>query len=275
MFGYVVVNKPEMKFKDFEQYHSYYCGLCQCLKKRYGAKGQISLSYDMTFLVILLSALYEPEEKSAYCRCVAHPFSKHAIITNQYTEYVADMNLLLTYYKSMDDWKDERKVTRFLYGKQIEHDNKKVLNLYKKKAATIQHHFHLIAEAEKENTENIDQIAGYFGTILGEIFAVKEDEWQPYLQKIGFSIGKFIYILDAYEDIEEDIKKGTYNVFVNCHQTQGFDDWIKQVLTLVITDGAREFEKLPIIEHLDILRNILYAGIWTRYELVRERRQNK
>ena len=60
MFGYIVMNKPEIKFKDFDLYRSFYCGLCRELKSKYGISGQISLTYDMTFVVILLSALYEP-----------------------------------------------------------------------------------------------------------------------------------------------------------------------------------------------------------------------
>lgn len=63
MFGYVVLNKPEIKFKDFDLYRSFYCGLCRELKEKYGISGQISLTYDMTFVVILLSALYEPDTK--------------------------------------------------------------------------------------------------------------------------------------------------------------------------------------------------------------------
>ena len=60
MFGYVTVNKPEIKFKDFDMYRSFYCGLCRELRERYGIPGQVSLTYDMTFVVLLLSGLYEP-----------------------------------------------------------------------------------------------------------------------------------------------------------------------------------------------------------------------
>ena len=62
MFGYIVCNQSEMKFKEYDEYHKYYCGLCRGLRNRYGVKGQLSLSYDMTFLIMLLTGLYEPEE---------------------------------------------------------------------------------------------------------------------------------------------------------------------------------------------------------------------
>ena len=109
MFGYIAITKAEMKFRDFDIYHAYYCGLCKDLKERYGRSGQITLSYDMTFLIILLSGLYEPPAEDSIRNCVAHPFQKHAARTNEITQYAADMNIVLSYYKCLDDWTDEHK----------------------------------------------------------------------------------------------------------------------------------------------------------------------
>ena len=66
MFGYIAINKAEMKFKDYDMYHSYYCGLCKCLKECYGIRGQMTLSFDMTFLIVLLTGLYEPQTPVSY-----------------------------------------------------------------------------------------------------------------------------------------------------------------------------------------------------------------
>ena len=107
MFGYIIVNKAELKFKEFDVYHSYYCGICQNLKMKYGTPGQVALSFDMTFLAMLLTGLYEPETKVDTCKCIAHPFEKHETRTNIYTEYAADMNALFAYYKCKDDWQNK------------------------------------------------------------------------------------------------------------------------------------------------------------------------
>ena len=77
MFGYIAINKAEMKFKDYDMYHSYYCGLCKCLKECYGIRGQMTLSFDMTFLIVLLTGLYEPKTQREVVNCIAHPFEKH------------------------------------------------------------------------------------------------------------------------------------------------------------------------------------------------------
>ena len=102
MFGYVTVNKPEIKFKDFDMYRSFYCGLCRELRERCGIPGQISLTYDMTFVVLLLSGLYEPPTRKGKSRCVVHPLKAQPVRKNEITEYCADMNVILSYYKCMD-----------------------------------------------------------------------------------------------------------------------------------------------------------------------------
>ena len=110
MFGYITTNTPELKIKDYLEYHSYYCGLCRSLGRNHGQGSRLTLSYDMAFTAMLLTALYEPKEQLYHKRCPLHPGRKLLMRENLYTEYAADMNLILTYYKLMDDWDDEGKL---------------------------------------------------------------------------------------------------------------------------------------------------------------------
>ena len=111
MFGYINVNRKELSEENKKIYQAYYCGLCQRLRENCGKRGQILLAYDMTFLVILLTSLYECETKGDEFRCVVHPLKKQRMLYNEITEYAADMNIILTYYKLLDDWKDEQSKT--------------------------------------------------------------------------------------------------------------------------------------------------------------------
>ena len=138
MFGYIIVNKQEMKFKEFDLYKSYYCGFCQELRRRYGKSGQLTLSYDLTFLILLLTSLYEPETAEEHCRCIAHPFEKHPTRVNEFTGYAADMNLLLSYYKCEDDWHDEHKVTRKVFSDVLKRKVRRIREKYPKKAELVQ-----------------------------------------------------------------------------------------------------------------------------------------
>lgn len=273
MFGYIIINKGDMKFKEFDIYHSYYCGLCNALKCKYGKIGQISLSYDMTFVVMLLSSLYEPETRLGQVKCVAHPFEKHTIRCNEFSDYGADMNILFTYYKCIDDWEDERKLSRLAYSRLLSRAYRSVCARYGEKARKIAGLMREMAQEEKHRNQDIDHMAGLFGAIMGEVLAVREDEWQEGLKAMGNYLGKFIYLMDAYEDVEEDIKQNRYNPLKKKFNSPDFEEEIKTILTMMMAGCCREFEKLPVIENAEILRNILYSGIWYRYEMVHEKRE--
>lgn len=310
MFGYVVVNKSELKFKEFDQYRRYYCGLCRRLKKQHGRKGQIALSYDMTFLVLLLTGLYEPEGQRERKRCLVHPWKKQELLYNACTEYVADMTVLLTYYKCIDDFKDEKKWFRKLYagslGKKVGLLKQKYPGKVEKIQEAMKHFSRIEGElAEKlpgkrEGLEAVskdvgrpslsreayadiaclDILSDAFGQVLSQIFSFSlsrmDTVWLESLEKIGYEIGKFIYIVDAYDDLEQDGKKGCFNpLFFSEMKGEALNSWIEDVLRGIIASAAREFEKLPILEDVGILRNILYSGIWTRFYQVREARRNK
>lgn len=272
MFGYIIINKDEMKFKEFDIYHSYYCGLCQVLKDRYGIAGQISLSYDMTFILMLLTELYEPETTVKECRCVAHPFEKHLTRSNLLTEYIADMNVLFTSYKCRDDWADEKKFLKLLYGRILDGKSKKWKELYRQKVDKINLLMHNFSEAEKYGEMDIDTMAGKFGEIMAQIVVCREDEWSDSLRRFGFFLGKFIYLLDAYEDVEEDIRRDTYNPLKNLYTDPDFEEHCRTILTMMMSECCKEFEKLPIVNNVGILRNILYSGVWCKYEVVRNER---
>lgn len=273
MFGYIAINKAEMKFKDYDIYHAYYCGLCKCLKERFGVHGQITLSYDMTFLILLLTGLYEPETRRETVRCIAHPFEKHMACRNEFTEYAASVNLILAYYKYRDDWMDERRRKSFIAARLLYPHMEKLRKKYPGKVAKVSSELRKISVLEQKDEQNIDIMAGLFGNIMAELFTCREDEWEPSLKKIGFFLGKFIYLMDAYEDVKEDIRSGNYNPFKQSFQNDtDFAEQCRQILTLMMAECSKEFEKLPVLLHADILRNILYSGVWRRYTLVTSER---
>lgn len=275
MFGYIIINKGDMKFKEFDIYHSYYCGLCRALKQRYGFWGQVSLSYDMTFLVMLLSSLYEPKTETGMTKCIAHPFEKHQVRQNIYSDYGADMNVLFTYYKCLDDWKDEHQVTKLAYSRLMKSAYRKLCWDYGEKVKKIDSLMREISNEERKQNEDIDKMSGLFGAIMGEMMAVRPDEWEESLRTLGTFLGKYIYLLDAYEDVEEDVSKDRYNPLKRRFENPDFDEEMKSILTMMMAGCSREFEKLPVIENAGILRNILYSGVWYRFEEVRNRRENK
>lgn len=275
MYGYIRILKPELKFREYDDYRACYCGLCEALHRQYGSLARCTISYDMTFLVLLLSGLYEPNEELQKRRCIAHPFCKQLQKKSAVIDYAADMSLLLYREKCIDDWNDERKFTRKVAADFLSRDYKQAQKKYPQKTAKIQTHLQQLHHYEKAQESNPDLPAGCFGAILGEIFAWKEDIWKESLFQIGFFLGKFVYLLDAYDDLEKDQKKNCYNPLrFLAAQDADFPKVCEDLLRLMASSCAAEFERLPILKYADILRNILYAGIWTRFYTKKKQEDN-
>ena len=268
MFGYVTANKPEMKMREFARYKGFYCGLCRSLKTNHGRRGQITLTYDMTFLVILLSSLYEPKTDERKKRCIIHPGKKQYMLINEISDYAADMNILLTYDHLADDWNDEKKLSGYVGMKVFAGKKKKIEKKYPRQAEAVELAMKELKACEKNKERNVDVVAGTTGNMLGAIFAWKEDHWQEELYTLGFYLGKFIYLMDAYEDRKRDEKAGRYNPLIDAERENrgDYETLCRLMLTSMMSECAKCFERLPILLHGEILRNVIYSGVWTKYE---------
>ncbi len=268
MFGYININQKELSDESKKAYQSYYCGLCRKLKSNCGTKGQMLLNYDMTFLIVLLTGLYELENEEVEFTCPLHPTKKRTAWWNEATDYAADMNVILAYYNMLDDWKDEKSYTKRAFAKMLDKDYQRIMEKYPRQVTAIEQFMEKQAQAERENEKNLDIVAGLTGEMTGEIFAWKKDVWEEELKTLGFYLGKFIYIMDAYEDVDEDIRKKSYNPLILAadKDDENFDTFCKLLLTSMMSECAKSFERLPILLHADLLRNVLYSGVWSKYE---------
>lgn len=272
MFGYITICEPELKMKDFRKYKAYYCGLCHTLKQRYGAVGQMTLTYDMTFFIVLLTSLYEADTKELTCRCKVHPAKKQNMLENEITQYAADMNMLLSFWHMRDDWLDEKKVAS-LAGMHVLHSKvKKIIQRYPRQSRVIQKMLLELESFEQAGEEKPDLAAGCFGRLMGELLVYRKDEWEPHLRGLGFYLGKFIYLMDAYEDLEQDQKAGCYNPLAGLYREADYEDRMKEILCMMIAECSARFEYLPCILDVDILRNILYDGVWNKYKMIQQRK---
>lgn len=279
MFGYVTIDKPELKVKEFYRYKSYYCGLCRTLKEEYGFRGRMTLSYDMAFLVLFLTSLYETPTKELQSHCPLHPVKKIPMLQNEISEYGAKMNILLVYFKCEDDWKDDKSLKGIAGMHLFRKKAKELCKEYKRQAQVIQKQLKVLAAYEEKQEENLDLAAGAFGKLMAELFVYKEDMWEQELRNFGFYLGKFIYIMDAYDDLPKDLKTNSYNplkaVSRKCRNRETYEETIRQVLVMMMAEATAAFEKLPCLKEAEILRNILYSGVWAKYNKIQKERQEK
>lgn len=275
MFGYIRICEPELKVKDLRKYKACYCGLCRALKEQYGAAGQMTLTYDMTFVALLLTSLYEPEGRDEMHRCKVHPLKKQRMYLTDMTEYAADMNILMSYYHLKDDWEDERKASALLGAGVFRKKAEKIAARYPRQSRVFAEELGRLAQLERQKSLDLDGTAGCFGRMMAEMLVFREDVWQEPLRKLGFFLGKFVYLMDAYEDLEEDLKKGRYNPLRELAQSTDYEERAAEILCMMMGEASAWFERLPCLLDVDILRNILYDGVWVRYRAIQEKRKEK
>lgn len=262
MFGSIVCNKKELTKEELERYQSTYCGLCRAIKNRYGQIERIALNYDMTFLAILLNGLYEECNDEKTIRCSVHPFCKQKIFVNKYIDYAADMTILLAYYKCKDDWEDERKVSRKFYGKYLKKNIQELELKYPRQVICVKESLKKADQLEKSSLMLPDEIVNCSGKMLSEIFVYEEDFWSNSLREFGYELGRFIYLMDAVLDYEYDKKRNNYNPLFNMNKNP---EEMEPILMQAIGNATAIFEKLPILQDLGIIRNVLYGGVWQSY----------
>ena len=267
MFGFVIANTEALDAAQKERYRGAYCGLCRTLQQRHGDLSRLTLNYDMTFLVLLLSSMYEPEEESGTGRCLAHPMHRRSWWRNRFTDYAADMNVALAWHNCMDDWTDERKILSLTEAKLLRAHYEKVYETRRRQCDAVEACMETLHAVETSDSAAPDAAANAFGQLMGELFAVEEDSvWNPRFRTFGEALGRFIYWMDACVDLETDRKKGNYNPLLVMHGAEGVDEQEKlELLKMLIAECAAEFERLPLVRDVEILRSVLYSGVWTQY----------
>lgn len=287
MFGYVEVDKPELKMREYEIFRGYYCSLCKTLGRRYGQVARFTLTYDLTFLYVLLDAINSLPLGGKNQRCIAHPLKKHFVIkSNLFAEYTSDMNIILMYYSLMDKWKDEKKLLGGTGTIALSRAFKKAKKKNLKKAENIGDHLQALAVLENHECSSVDETADKFGSIMQELFQceyVQDEGVMKALGWMGYNMGRWIYILDAYDDIEEDYKKDSYNPLIRQYnfdgvQVEAFKEAINEKVDFSLTYSLSEIEKayslLEIRKNKGILDNILYSGLIVKTDKVLQERGN-
>lgn len=271
MFGYVLANEAHLSKEEHSRLRGFYCGLCRTLKSRYGFSGQLTLSFDMAFLAILLSSLYEPETGERTVRCAVHPKQRHVAFSSAAIDYGADMDIALFRHKCLDSWRDERSLPGLGMQKLLARGYAQVQERWPRQCNAIGDAMERLCTLEKENCDDLDALCSCTGDMLAEVFVWQEDRWSDSLRAMAHALGAFIYLMDAYEDLERDAKRGAFNPLQRRKGDPDFEESCHDMLTMTAAQCAAAFETLPLVDDAGILRNTLYSGIWTKYECIRQK----
>lgn len=286
MFGYVTPCKMELKVKDFEKFKAYYCGLCKSIKKNYGNIPRMTLNYDMTFLAILLDSFQDKKCEFENQSCVVHPTGKKVvIINNNAIDYAAFCNVSLAYYKLLDDVWDDNSIKSKAYSSILKSYINKVpeqLNLLQSKIEEKLKELYFLEKNAKG--KNIDELSNPFAELTGIILSSFNETYRDKLYWLGYNLGKWIYIIDAFDDLEKDIQKNKFNALnaaynsSNLPYNEFYDNIANRVDFLLVSCAANCYESLEgmdLKKNEDIIKNILQFGLMEKMDKVFKRSVNE
>ena len=268
MFGYVRVNKPEMKVKEYEVYRGIYCSLCKSMRKGFGALSTLTLSYDLTFFALCRMSFGGKIPSFSGGRCPYNPSKKCNYCQNGEEElkYAAAVSLMMFYFKVKDNISDGSFFRRFLMYLILPYallKYKKAKKLYPEAALIIEKVMAEQSLAEKSGTDSPDMAAHSSADALGRLLNYGFDSENIY--RFGYAVGKFVYLCDALDDISKDIKNKSYNVYVNKYSLMGepsaeIKEEIKMSLNMCIAMACDAYEKTENKSLSPIIENIIYEG---------------
>ncbi|MCQ2453047.1 MAG: DUF5685 family protein [Clostridia bacterium] len=273
MFGYVLLNEKTLSEEEKKRYRACYCGLCDTLKEEYGSASRLTLSNDMTFLALVLSALYEPEEKCYDKRCAMHPTKPRTFMQNEAVRYAAAMNILLAYYKCADDAADENSLRGRAGMKALQKAYDKVQKAYPRQCDAVKDALERLNALETQKSDDIDALARLSGQMLGECFCWREDVFAAALRGMGSALGRFIYLMDAWEDYDSDTKSGHFNPLTSMHPLPDYEQRMEDILNMEMAQCVRCYDYLPVQQDDRLIRNVLYSGVWGKYASLRQKRK--
>ena len=270
MFGYIKIAKPELKIKEYETYKAVYCTLCRTLGKEYGIWTRFTLSYDFTFLALLNMALSDGCDEAERKHCVCNPLKKCNYCKNdEKIKMPAAAAMIMVYYKLLDNIADEKGIKKlgFILLKPLfSHAHKKAARLYPQVEEIIGEYISEQSALESGNCTELDQAADPTAKALSTLLQLcSEDLTQKrVLDRLGYCLGRYIYILDAACDLAEDIKNGSYNCLkasVEGDPQKYARDRATPQLYFCANEAGRAFELLDIKKYRTILGNIIYLGL--------------
>ncbi len=292
MFGYIRPHKAELRLREFEEYRGIYCGLCRDLGKRYGLFARMTLSYDCTFYALLLLG------ESLRCggfyqgRCRVNPLKKCTYCGNEQkpVQMAAAVSVILAYEKLLDDFQDGglgRKTLSLLLRPLASRGANKAGKEYPRFMEAAQRMRQAQKEAEEDPLSGLDACAHPTAQLLQELFSagqcllevensgteVPVSPKQRIIGQLGYHLGRWVYLMDACDDLQKDIKKKRFNPLIrrfglteqeiSPEKEKEVFSGVNEILNMSIARMSAAFE---LLEHSNaefepILRNIILQGL--------------
>lgn len=280
MFGYIKPHSPELKVKEQEAYRAVYCGLCKELGRSYGQLSRMTLSYDFAFLAVLAMSVRGEMVEFRQERCMVHPLKKRNICQLcDSLELSAAMAIILLYHKLKDNISDgdaAEKAACLLALPAAKAAYEKAAETLPELAKLTEEQMAAQSLLEQEHCSSVDRAAEPTAKILEAVLGtLSEDSTQQLvLKRIGYLLGRCIYLMDALDDLDDDIKNDNYNPFRYCEAEDGESPQEQAVASLYLTiaELIRAYDLLEVQHFEGILSNVFGLGLKQSVDQIKEKR---
>ena len=270
MFGYVRPAAQRLTEEQQQRYEGAYCGLCHTLGRRYGLAGRMILNYDLTFLAMLLS---EGTAERCTKRCLIHPVKgRPCACGGSAFELAADMSIILTWWQIQDGIADHG----FFGGLKYRAASLLLRRAYRKARAlrpafdeSTRRHLEKLSELEKENCPSLDAAADTFARLLADAaHEVAQPVKRRVLEQMLYHLGRWVYLVDAADDLKYDVKTGSYNPLPLRYALPGdtLTDTARQALAQTLDGSIRAmaaaFELWDFGDYGPVIESTVYEGLY-------------
>lgn len=283
MFGYIRADNAQLKMYEYELYTGYYCGVCKSIGSRYGQIPRLALTYDAAFLAMCLEALNDTPDKPVMERCITHHIKKKTVIKNSAIDYAADVMLILAWHNLLDDANDEGKIYAKAATTLMKRKYEKLSRKRPQLCFDVERCLDEMSRLERAKCANLDQVAECFAQIMQALIVGYRENELPegadkVLSRIGYHLGKWIYLIDAVDDIEKDMKSGAYNPLFYRFDL-GVDETAEEFSSRIEADCRRNlltyleeiakcYDLLDIKKNKGIIENVIFIGLMDQTEKV-------
>ena len=285
MFGYVLPDKPNMFMKDYALYRSFYCGMCKQIKRCHKSNLlRLSVNYDVTFINVFLHGVTGCPMAFREERCILNPFKKKCVlIEDEVSVACVYLNTLLADFKARDDLHDRpsplKRLLRSLFKGKVKKAGKELPEV----AQALDKAYLEQAEVEKEENCSFDQAATPFARCMQEIFRLlTKDKYTEDIGDVGFYLAKYVYLLDAVDDFEKDVKKGEFNPFkewkdcrTKAELMEKHEKELREILDGLLYLVKDAYARIAVFGTEAIITNTLWFGLAARANAVFDKENKK
>ncbi len=268
MFGYLKPDNPYLYLKDDVLYKALYCGICKSIGGTCGQVARFTLSYDMAFMSAITHNILGVDITVNKERCIAHQIKKRPVAKpDDISKMLGAVNVILAYYKVKDDIFDEKKGG--IKSSVIKGGYKKAKAICPEIDTIVKDGYERLIAYEKDNLDSIDVVCDPFAKMMEEISTfVFKDRATEFTKGLFYAIGKWVYLIDALDDYDKDVKNKNFNVLYNAYKEKTFNSLIKNrkrdvifIFNSIFAQISDNYKNIPMKYNTDLVQNIITRGI--------------